>query len=76
MCILNALVIAWEIISDTAGLNSSFHKEDVINIETDAPGPYPPFYLITSDHATMAGELDCGGQAVGRQTPTRDVSII
>lgn len=75
MCILNAAVIALEIISDIAA-KWLFAHEDIINIERTWRGPdHALFYLIACDSVTMASHWSVSDENLsGRET--RDVSII
>lgn len=75
MRILNAAVIALEIISDIAA-KWPFAQEDVINIERTRGRPdHALFYLIACDWVTIARRWTASDENPSA-TETRDVSII
>lgn len=75
MRILNAAVIALEIISDIAA-KWLFAQEDVINIERTRHGPdHALFYLIACDSVTIASQWTVSDENPSARE-TRDVSII
>lgn len=75
MLILNAAVIALEIISDIAA-KWLFAQEDIINIERTWHGPdHALFYLIACDLVTIASHWSVSDENLSARE-TRDVSII
>lgn len=75
MRILNAVVIALEIISDIAA-KWLFAQEDIINIERTRRGPDRAlFYLIACDSVTIATHWTVSDENPSARE-TRDVSII